>query len=193
LPAQPQDPVPGMAPPPVVAVPALPQETPAAVDTRPEVTPEPGVMPEPAVTPEPESAPPALPAEPAAEAAPEATPVPASTDAAGAAESAARAADVPALAAARGAFWARDFAQAEQLYRQLAADYPAASEPVGELGNMYFTQGRWHDAAAAYGDAVERLARAGDVPRAWRLLRVLHDLDPARAQAIRESGMVGGG
>jgi len=192
-PAQTQDPMPDMTPPPVIAVPALPQETPPAVETPPEVMPEPGVMPESAVTPEP-----ALPpAEPAGESAPESVPVPASPDVSGAPASVAPitsgTSDSPSLAAARAAFWARDFAQAEQLYKQLATEHPAASEPVGELGNMYFTQGRWHDAAAAYGDAVERLARAGDVPRAWRLLRVLNDLDPARAQAIRESGMVGGG
>lgn len=94
---------------------------------------------------------------------------------------------------ARAAFWAQDFAQAEKLYQQLASADPAAADPLGELGNLYYTQGRWNDAADAYAGAVTRLAAVGDMPRARHLLRVLDGLDPARAQAVWESISVGGG
>lgn len=93
---------------------------------------------------------------------------------------------------ARAAFWAQDFTQAEQLYQQLASADPAAADPLGELGNLYYTQGRWNDAAEAYAGAVTRLAAVGDMPRARHLLRVLDGLDPARAQAVWQSISVGG-
>lgn len=97
------------------------------------------------------------------------------------------------LDGARAAFWAQDFTQAEQLYQQLASADPAAADPLGELGNLYYTQGRWNDAAEAYAGAVTRLAAVGDMPRARHLLRVLDGLDPARAQAVWKSISVDGG
>lgn len=97
------------------------------------------------------------------------------------------------LDSARAAFWAQDFTQAEKIYQQLASADPAAADPLGELGNLYYTQGRWTDAADAYAGAVTRLAAVGDMPRARHLLRVLDGLDPERAQAVWESISVGGG
>lgn len=97
------------------------------------------------------------------------------------------------LDAARAAFWAQDFEQAEKLYQQLASADPSAADALGELGNLYYTQGRWNDAAEAYAGAVPRLAAVGDIPRARHLLRVIDGLDPARAKAVWESISAGGG
>ncbi len=110
-----------------------------------------------------------------------------------AAEATASAASAASIDAARAAFWSQDFSQAEQLYQQLASADSTAADPLGELGNLYYTQGRWNDAAEAYAGAATRLAAVGDIPRARHLLRVLDGLDPARAKAVWESISAGGG
>lgn len=182
----PQAPPPiAVVPAPVQDIPAAPLETPPAplLDPMPEQTEQ---MPPPRFRPEdvPESA----------AAMPQKSAPPSSNDAAAAAVPAVEATTSAAsLDAARAAFWAQDFTQAEQLYQQLASADPAAADPLGELGNLYYAQGRWNDAADAYAGAVTRLAAVGDMPRARHLLRVLDGLDPARAQAVWESISVGGG
>lgn len=89
------------------------------------------------------------------------------------------------LAAARSAFWAQDLDAAERLYRQAAESDPASADALGELGNVYYAQGRWADAATVYAGAVERLGASGDHLRAEHLIRVLDGLDPERAQSLR--------
>lgn len=89
------------------------------------------------------------------------------------------------LGAARAAYWAQDPAEAERLYRQAADADPTNSDALGELGNLYYAQGRWEDTAIAYAGTIERLNAAGDVVRAEHLLRVLDGLDPTRAQSLR--------
>ncbi|MCW9057566.1 MAG: tetratricopeptide repeat protein [Gammaproteobacteria bacterium] len=91
------------------------------------------------------------------------------------------------LVAARHAFWAQDLDAAERLYRQAAEFDPASADALGELGNLYYAQGRWADAATVYAGAVERLAASGDQLRAEHLIRVLDGLDPERAQSLRSA------
>lgn len=184
----PQAPPPiAVVPAPVQDIPAAPSETPAAplLDPMSEQTEQ---MPPPRFRPEDVSE--------SAAAMPQESAPPSSNDAtaaaAPAAEATTSAASAASIDAARAAFWAQDFTQAEQLYQQLASADPAAADPLGELGNLYYTQGRWNDAADAYAGAVTRLAAVGDMPRARHLLRVLDGLDPARAQAVWQSISVGG-
>lgn len=89
------------------------------------------------------------------------------------------------LDAARSAYWAQDLDAAERLYRQAAETDPASADALGELGNVYYAQGRWADAATVYAGAIERLGQSGDHLRAEHLLRVLDGLDPERAQVLR--------
>jgi len=175
------------APPPVMAVPAPVTEMPAA--------PEPAMAPvnpyqEPSESFVPPSAEPKFRPEPAP-AAPPAIEPQSNTDVERSAAPAMQ--SVASLDAARAAFWAQDVPRSEQLYQQLANDDPSAAEPLGELGNLYYMQGRWNEAAEAYAGAVVRLAKSGDIPHARHMLMILDGLDPARARAIWESGVVGGG
>ncbi len=97
-----------------------------------------------------------------------------------------------ALSAAREAFWQQDFEAAETFYREAAVADANNADALGELGNIYYAQGRWSDAAEAYAGAVERLLESGEQQRAGYLMTVLDGLDPARAQAVRTSVTRGG-
>ena len=97
------------------------------------------------------------------------------------------------IAAAREAYWQQDFESAERLYREAAVMDTHDADALGELGNIYYTQGRWNDAAEAYAGAVERLLGSGQQQRAAYLMTVLDGLDPARAQAFRTSAIHEGG
>jgi len=184
------------APPSVAAVPAPAQEAPAAPMEAPPAFSEPmsaqtEQLPPPRYAPVDDSkAAPAVPQAPVS-AAPQENTATSSTD--NADVSAAPVETAASLDAARAAFWAQDFEQAEKLYQQLASADPTAADALGELGNLYYTQGRWNDAAEAYAGAVPRLAAVGDIPRARHLLRVLDGLDTARAKAVWESISAGGG
>lgn len=183
------------APPPVMAVPAPVTEMPAAPEpamapVNPYQEPSESFVPpaaEPKFIPEPAPAAPQAPAP----AAPPAIEPQSNTDVERSAAPAMQ--SVASLDAARAAFWAQDVPRSEQLYQQLANDDQSAAEPLGELGNLYYMQGRWNEAAEAYAGAVVRLAKSGDIPHARHMLMILDGLDPARARAIWESGVVGGG
>jgi tetratricopeptide (TPR) repeat protein len=88
------------------------------------------------------------------------------------------------LADARQAYWLQDYAGAEKHYRALAALQPDNPEPHGELGNLYYSQGKWKEAGAAYYEAALRLLRAGNRTQAMRLYRVIMGLDPESAEKL---------
>ena len=95
------------------------------------------------------------------------------------------------LAAAREAYWLRDYEQAEQHYRALIAMDPENPDGYGELGNMYFSQGDWEKAATAYYEAGVRLVDQGLTDHAMQLVEVIRGLDGNQASQleaiIRES------
>lgn len=88
------------------------------------------------------------------------------------------------LAAAREAYWMRNNEEAESLYRQLIALEPENPDGYGELGNLYFSLGRWEDAASAYFEAGSRLARTGHIIEAENLLEVIRGLNAPQVDEL---------
>jgi hypothetical protein len=95
------------------------------------------------------------------------------------------------LAAAREAFWLRDYALAEQKYQELIASDPGNPDGYGELGNMYFSQGEWEKASSSYYEAAVRLLDEGMTDDATQLLEVIRGLGGKQVdeleKKIRES------
>ena len=88
------------------------------------------------------------------------------------------------LAAAREAYWMHDHEEAESLYRRLIDLEPENPDGYGELGNLYFSQGKWDDAASAYFEAGSRLARTGHMMEAQNLLEVIRGLNGKQADEL---------
>jgi hypothetical protein len=90
------------------------------------------------------------------------------------------------LAAAREAFWLRDYAAAEQKYQEMIALDPDNPDGYGELGNMYFSQGDWDKASASYYEAGTRLAAQGRFDRARQLVEVIRGLNGGQAGDLEQ-------
>ena len=90
------------------------------------------------------------------------------------------------LAAAREAYWLHDFEMAETNYQQLIQMEPDNPDGYGELGNMYFAQGQWEQAAAAYYEAGVRLLETGMVEEARQMVDVIRGLNGAQADDLEE-------
>lgn len=88
------------------------------------------------------------------------------------------------LAAAREAFWLHNYEDAEKNYRALTELEPDNPDGYGELGNMYFSQGRWDEAAAAYYEAGTRLVAEGRLDAARELVNVIRGLNGKQADAL---------
>jgi hypothetical protein len=163
---------------------AVPEETSSESGVAPETVPQ-------TDSPTPVSAPDEVPAPPAETAVPESPPVTApevQPDVSGAAQSA-RAPDSEVkpyelLAAAREAFWLHNYDDAEKNYRALTELEPQNPDGFGELGNMYFSQGRWEEAAAAYYEAGTRLISEGRLDPARELVNVIRGLNGKQADEL---------
>ena len=90
------------------------------------------------------------------------------------------------LAAAREAYWLRDYGRAEKMYQDLIAMEPDNPDGYGELGNMYFSQGNWEGASAAYYDAGTRLADQGFLSEARQLVDVIRGLKGTQADSLEQ-------
>jgi Tetratricopeptide repeat len=88
------------------------------------------------------------------------------------------------LAAAREAFWLHNYDDAEKNYRALTELEPQNPDGYGELGNMYFSQGRWDEAAAAYYQAGIRLISEGRLESARELVNVIRGLNGQQADEL---------
>ena len=78
----------------------------------------------------------------------------------------------------------RNYEEAEAGYQQLIRLDPDNPDGYGELGNLYFSQGKWEQAASAYFEAGSRLARSGYIEQASNLLDVIRGLDGAQADEL---------
>jgi hypothetical protein len=88
------------------------------------------------------------------------------------------------LAAAREAFWLHNYEDAEKNYHALTELEPQNPDGYGELGNMYFSQGRWEEAAAAYYEAGTRLINEGRLDSARELVIVIRGLNGQQADEL---------
>lgn len=86
---------------------------------------------------------------------------------------------------ARRAYWVGDLPAAVQAYQALLDRDPADPDVWGELGNVYYAQGRWSEAGEAYYEAARRLQARGDARQLGYLLRLIEGLAPEKAAKLR--------
>lgn len=87
---------------------------------------------------------------------------------------------------ARQAYWAGDIKAAEQIYKKLTANSRADANVYGELGNIYYLQGKWKPAANAYYEAAIRLIDNKQYAQVNYLLRVIQGLNPNVAKKLQK-------
>lgn len=94
------------------------------------------------------------------------------------------------LYTARKLFWSGNSQASETLYLQLINLDSSDPNAYGELGNVYYTQGKWKQAGGAYYEAAVRLLgqkNNGQVTdRVSYLLRVIQGLDTESAEKLRK-------
>jgi hypothetical protein len=86
---------------------------------------------------------------------------------------------------ARNAFWSRDLAVAELKYHALSAKLPDNPDVMGELGNVFYVQGKHKQTVAAYYRAAELLIEKGQSSRVTVILDLLYKLEPEKANTLR--------
>jgi len=91
------------------------------------------------------------------------------------------------LAIARKAFWQRDLPKAEALYKEQISNFKANANSWGELGNIYYLQANWQQAALAYTEAALILIDKGNFPQAMFLRYIITGLDSVQVKRIDES------
>jgi len=99
--------------------------------------------------------------------------------------------DMPGVAAAddsligaRKAYWAGDIAQAESLYSKITTTNTDNINAWGELGNLYYMQARWKDAATAYTEVALLLIAKNDMQQAAYFHGVVVRLDRVQSERI---------
>ncbi len=122
-------------------------------------------------------------AEPAATTAPAVTPEPEASSPA--VEATGPSEEAILLDRARRAYWAGDLPAAAAAYEALLDRDPAEADVWGELGNVYYAMGRWHDAGLAYYEAARRLIDRGDTRQLGYLLRIIDSLAPEKGSELR--------
>lgn len=86
---------------------------------------------------------------------------------------------------ARKSFYQRNYEQSIQSYQEVIDNTEDNFDAYGELGNVYFNQGKNEQAAAAYYEAAAILVRKGQVRRAQSLMGLLHHLDKSKADELQ--------
>ena len=87
---------------------------------------------------------------------------------------------------ARKAFYKRDYESSIASYKQLIANSTDNYDAYGEMGNVYFNQGKKAEAAAAYYEAAALLVKLGHQRQADSLLPLLNYLDNEKAKQLQE-------
>jgi tetratricopeptide (TPR) repeat protein len=88
------------------------------------------------------------------------------------------------LAQARTAAREGRHEQAEHGYLAIIQRYPDSYDAFGELGDLYYTQGRRDEAASSYYQAALRLLEAGYVREAEHLQEVIRPLSQTLATSL---------
>ena len=87
---------------------------------------------------------------------------------------------------ARKAFYQRKYALSEQNYQKVIDSTEDNVDAYGELGNVYFNQGKKEQAASAYFEAAAILVRKGQIYRARSLMGLLRHLDKSKAGELQK-------
>jgi|GEM_PF-2811528 len=90
------------------------------------------------------------------------------------------------LLQARSSFWKGDMKNAENVYVELSANGSKNPDVYGELGNLYYMQGKWKQAGQSYLHAAEILVRTNQTQQLHYLLRVIQGLDPESADKLQK-------
>ena len=86
---------------------------------------------------------------------------------------------------ARKSFYQRDYEKSIQSYQDVIDNTEDNFDAYGELGNVYFNQGKKQQAASAYFEAAAILIKKGQVNRAQSLMGLLRQLDKAKAEELQ--------
>ena len=70
---------------------------------------------------------------------------------------------------------------ADKIYKQMSEQFPDSPDLPGELGNIYYVQGKLNEAAEQYFETAKRLMRRNQPAQAACLIPVLKRLDPQKA------------
>ena len=87
---------------------------------------------------------------------------------------------------ARKFFYQRNYDLSEQNYRDVIDRTVDNFDAYGELGNVYFNQGKKQQAATAYFEAAAILVRQGQIKRAKSMVGLLHHLDKDKAHKLQQ-------
>ncbi len=87
---------------------------------------------------------------------------------------------------ARKSFYQRRYTLSEQSYQDVIKNTTDNFDAYGELGNVYFNQGKNAEAASAYFEAASILVRKGQVRRAKSLMGLLRHLDDSKAVELQK-------
>jgi tetratricopeptide (TPR) repeat protein len=86
---------------------------------------------------------------------------------------------------ARRSFHRRDFESSINSYEQLISKTQDNFDAYGELGNVYFNQGKMKQAAGSYYEAAVILVRLGQLQRANSLVGMLGSMDQEKAKELQ--------
>jgi len=75
--------------------------------------------------------------------------------------------------------------QAAQLYQELSELNPDDPNVFGEMGNVFYSQGKWKEAGLAYFEAANCLLEQGHPEQVPYLYRVIQGLDQESAEKLR--------
>lgn len=89
------------------------------------------------------------------------------------------------ISQARSAFQSGDSDKSISLYQELAELNPDDPNVYGELGNVFYAQGKWKQAGQAYYEAASRLLQHGQTGQVQYLYRVIQGLDQESADKLR--------
>ena len=87
---------------------------------------------------------------------------------------------------ARKAFQKGDLKKAEKVYQQLVELDGDNPDTYGELGNIYYAQGKWDKAGQAYYEAAVRLVEEGNLQQVAYLQRVISGLNIEYAEKLQQ-------
>ncbi len=91
------------------------------------------------------------------------------------------------ISSARQAFWQQDTEKAEKEYKALIELQADSPDPYGELGNVYYTAGKWSEASEMYYEAGVRLIDRKQYGKAMHMVSVLRGLDTERASELKKN------